>query len=86
MILHIEAVPNSSVIAKEISRYPNITIDVDVMLNRDRYHFKFLGPSGRRAAVLDLSQEAVEDLGGKNNEERMAQLRREIRKTVSRMQ
>jgi hypothetical protein len=86
MILQFAAVPNSSVIAEEIGRYPNLAIDADVLLNQSRFHFKLLGPSRRHEAVLDLCQDLVEDLGSTNNEHRMAQLKREVRETVSRMQ
>jgi len=86
MILQFDAVPNSSVIAEEIGRYPNVAIDVDVLLNRGRYHFKLLGSSGRHEVVLDLCQAVVEDLGSKNNEHRISQLNQEVRETVSRLQ
>lgn len=81
MHVQFESVPNSSVIAQEIGRYPDVTTNLDVLLNEGRYHFKLLGPSGRHE-VLGLSQEMVGDLGGKNNEHRISQLKLKVRETV----
>lgn len=86
MFLEFDAVPNSIVIAQEIGHYPNLAIDAEVLLNRSRYHFKLLVPSKRREAVLDLCQCVVEDLGSKNNEHRMEQLKCKVRETVNRLQ